>query len=99
MNATAQTAGGHASASFTAQYVRVTVVALAVGFCLVFLRGGMLLIAGAEDLDTVVSADGLSQDDLESALGRLRSYFILESFVMIALTAGAYAATIAGWGS
>lgn len=74
------------------------VVAASVGFCLVFLRGGMLLISGAEDLDTVVSAEGLSQEDLESALGRLKSYFILESCLMIALAAGAYASTIAGWG-
>jgi len=75
-------------------------IALAVGavviFSLVFLRGGMLLVGAAEDLETVVDTE-LDQHHLEDALQKVRSYFILESLLMVALAAATYAATIAGW--
>lgn len=67
-------------------------------FSLLFLRGGMLLLGAAEDLETVVGTDELDQHHLEGALRRLRSYFILESLLMLALAAATYAATITGWG-
>lgn len=75
------------------------VVAIVVGFSLVFLRGGMLLIAGAEDLENVAAPEALDQHHLEEALGRIRRYFILESLLMAGLAAATYAATIAGWGA
>lgn len=70
------------------------VVAAVVGFSLIFLRGGMLLISAAEDLDTALARDKSDEHALESALGRLRSYFVLESVLMIAIAAATYAATI-----
>ena len=73
-----------------------TVVAIVVACCLVFLRGGMLLISGAEDLETVIGTDELDQHHLEEALRRLRSYFVLESILTIGLAAAAYAATNRG---
>ncbi|HJL16071.1 MAG TPA: hypothetical protein RMH99_10455 [Sandaracinaceae bacterium LLY-WYZ-13_1] len=75
------------------------VVAVVVGFSLIFLRGGMLLISGAEDLEHVVQSHDLGQHHLEEALGRLRRYFVLESLFMAAVAAATYAATIAGWGT
>lgn len=75
-------------------------VAIVVGFCLVFLRGGMLLVGASEDLDHGVgSSEVLDQDHLEDALRKIRTYFVLESLVMIAVAVGVYAATIAGWGT
>lgn len=74
------------------------VVAAVVGFSLLFLRGGMLLLNAAEELETVVGTDELDQHHLEDALSKLRTYFVLESILMIALAVGVYAATIAGWG-
>lgn len=74
------------------------VVLAVVVFSLVFLRGGMLLLGAAEELETVLGTDELDQHHLEGALRRLRSYFILESVLMSALVAGVYAATITGWG-
>lgn len=75
------------------------VVAVVVGFSLLFLRGGMLLIAGAEDLENVTGTSEVVQHHLEEALGRIRRYFILESLFMAGVAAATYAATIAGWGS
>ena len=75
------------------------VVAIVVAFSLLFLRGGMLLIAGAEDLESVHAKEALDQDHLDSALGRLRTYFVLESLFMVVIAGATYAATIAGWGS
>ncbi|MGE0788013.1 MAG: hypothetical protein AB7S26_20225 [Sandaracinaceae bacterium] len=77
------------------------VVAGVVVLSLVFLRGGMLLLGAAEDLETVAAdddEDALDRVRLESALRRLRNYFVLESLLMIALVVVAYAMTIAGWG-
>jgi len=74
------------------------VIGVIVVFSLLFLRGGMLLLSAAEDLETVVTTDELDQHHLEGALRRLRTYFVLESLLMVSLAAGIYAATIAGWG-
>ena len=74
------------------------VVAAIVVFTLIFLRGGMLLVSASDEIDAVVSTDSLDQHHLEAALQRLRSYFMLEALVMVALAAAIYAATIAGWG-
>jgi hypothetical protein len=74
------------------------VVAVVVGFSLLFLRGGMLLISGAEDLEAVHSEESIDQAHLDSALGRLRNYFVLESLLMVVIAGATYAATIAGWG-
>ncbi len=74
------------------------VIGVVVVFSLIFLRGGMLLLSASDDLETVLSTDKLDQHHLEGALQRLRSYFILEAFVLVALASGVYAATIAGWG-
>lgn len=76
------------------------VVAVVVILSLVFLRGGMLLLSAAEDLETVVGKDAREgQPALEGALRRLRSYFVLESFLMVLFAGAIYAATIAGWGA
>lgn len=75
------------------------IVALVVAFSLLFLRGGMLLISGAEDLESVVTSDEESAENLEESLRRLRAYFVLESLLMVGVAAAAYAATIAGWGA
>lgn len=75
------------------------VIAIVVGFSLLFLRGGMLLLNAAEELEAVVGTDEMDQDHLEDALSKLRTYFVLESILMIALASGLYAATIAGWGA
>ena len=74
-------------------------VALVVGFSLLFLRGGMLLIGGAEDLESAIASEELGQHHLEEALGRLRGYFVLESVLMVGVAASVYAATILGWGT
>lgn len=73
------------------------VVAAVVAFSLVFLRGGMLLVSAAEDLDAAVSKDERAEGALEAALRRLRSYFVLEALLMIAIAAATYAATILRW--
>jgi len=73
------------------------VVAGVVGFTLVFLRGGMLLVSAAEDLDTVIAKDKRDESSLETALRKLRSYFVIESVLMVAIAAATYAATLAGW--
>ena len=52
----------------------------------------------AEDLGTVASTDDLGQHHMEGALQRLRTYFVLESLLMIGVVAAAYAGTILGWG-
>ncbi len=70
------------------------VVAVVVGFSLVFLRGGMLLISAAEDLETVAAKDERESHLLDAAVRRLRSYFVLETLLMAAVAAGVYAATI-----
>jgi hypothetical protein len=69
------------------------VVAVVVGFSLVFFRGGMLLISAAEDLETVDETEK-NAHHIEDALRRLRGYFVLESIVMVALAGAVYAATI-----
>lgn len=74
------------------------VVAGVVLFSLLFLRGGMLLLSASDDLDTVVNTDALDQHHLEGALRRLKSYFVLESLLMVAISVGLYYATAAGWG-
>jgi len=74
------------------------VIGAVVVFSLIFLRGGMLLLSASDELETVISTDDLDQHHLEGALRRLKSYFVLEAFVMVALASGIYAATIAGWG-
>jgi hypothetical protein len=51
-------------------------------FCFVFLRGGALLIAAAEDLEHLLATDDLDQHHLESALRRLRAYFVLECLLV-----------------
>ncbi|MFK7991658.1 MAG: hypothetical protein AB8I08_36915 [Sandaracinaceae bacterium] len=78
--------------------VIAAIVAVVVGFSLLFLRGGMLLISGAEDLESLSEEAELDAASLEEAVRRLRNYFILESLLMLALAGAAYAATIAGWG-
>lgn len=79
--------------------VLAAVVGGVVAFLLVFLRGGMLLISGAEDLEALSDEHTLDTTSLEEAVRRLRNYFILESLLMLALAAGVYALTIAGWGA
>ncbi len=74
------------------------VVAAVVVLSLVFLRGGMLLLGAAEDLETVTASDELDQHHMESALRKLRSYFVLESLLMASVVAATYASTIMGWG-
>ena len=74
------------------------VVGVVVVFTLIFLRGGMLLLSASDELETVLTTDELDQHHLEGALRRLRSYFVLESVVMVAIAGATYAATIAGWG-
>lgn len=79
------------------------VVGVVVVLSLVFLRGGMLLLSASDDLETCIGkhevARGEGQHALEGALRRLRSYFVLESFLMVLVAAAVYAATIAGWGA
>ncbi len=70
------------------------VVAGVIAFSLVFLRGGMLLVSAAEDLDTAIAKDKRDDHALELALRRLRSYFVLESVLMVAVAAATYAATL-----
>lgn len=74
------------------------VVLVVVLLSLAFLRGGMLLLGAAEDLETVASTDDLDQHHMEGALQKLRNYFVLESLLMIGIVAAAYAGTILGWG-
>lgn len=69
-------------------------VAVVLGFSLVFLRGGMLLISAAEDLELLLTKDERDQLHLDAALRRLRSYFVLESVLMAGVVALVYAATI-----
>ena len=73
-------------------------IAAVVVLSLVVLRGGMLLLSAAEDLESVVTTDELDQHHLEGALRRLKSYFVLESCLMLVGAAATYAATISGWG-
>lgn len=75
------------------------VIGVVVVLSLIFLRGGMLLLSAADDLETVVDQADNDQHALEGALRRLRSYFVLESLLMVLIAAGVYAATIAGWGA
>ncbi len=70
------------------------VVAVFVGFSLVFVRGGMLLISAAEDLETVAAKDERDGHLLDAAVRRLRSYFVLETLLMAGIAAAVYAATI-----
>ena len=94
-------AGGQAPLVSVGEISRGAIAALVVcvvAFSLIFLRGGMILLGAAEDLETVVGTDELDQHHLEGALQKLRNYFVLESIFMLALAAAAYAATIAGWG-
>ena len=70
---------------------------IVVGFSLAFFRGGTLLISAAEDLETVASKDETEQQHLETALRRLRIYFVMESVLMMGVAAAAYAATILRW--
>lgn len=72
------------------------VVAAVVGFTLVFFRGGMLLVSAAEDLETVVTKDERDGHFLDGAIRKLRSYFVLESLLMMVAAAAVYAATILG---
>jgi hypothetical protein len=69
-------------------------VAVVIGFSLVFLRGGMLLISAAEDLELVITKGEKDQLHLDGALKRLRSYFILESILMTGVVALVYAVTL-----
>lgn len=73
------------------------VVAVVVGFSLVFFRGGMLLISAAEDLETVATTDERDGHLLDAAVRRLRGYFVLETALMVAIAAAVYAATILRW--
>lgn len=73
------------------------VVAGVVVLTLIFLRGGMLLLGAAEELETIVGEE-LDAHQLEGALRKLRAYFMLESLIMLAVAAATYAGTIAGWG-
>ena len=75
------------------------VVAAVVLFSLAFLRGGMLLSSAAEELESITSAHELEAESLEEAIRRLRSYFVIESLLMVGVAAATYAATIAGWGA
>ena len=84
---------GEVSRGLVAAIVSVIVVST-----LVFLRGGMLLVSASDEIDAVVSTDALDQHHLEAALQRLRSYFMLEALVMVALAVAIYAAIISGWG-
>ncbi|MGF1470040.1 MAG: hypothetical protein ACFCGT_28300 [Sandaracinaceae bacterium] len=52
---------------------------------LLFFRGGLHLIAGAEDLEAAIGPDDLSQHYLEEALRKLRGYFMLELVVVSGL--------------
>ena len=72
-------------------------VAAVVVFSLIFLRGGMLLIGAAEDLELVLATDELDQHHLESALRRLRGYFVLESVLAAAALATVYTGAILRW--
>jgi hypothetical protein len=72
------------------------VVAAVVGFTLVFFRGGMLLVSAAEDLETVMTKDERDGHFLDGAIRKLRSYFVLESLLMMIAAAAVYAATILG---
>jgi hypothetical protein len=74
-----------------------TVVAVVLVVTIVFLRGGMLLIGSAEDLEAANGEDPRVIELLDSALRRLRTYFVLESLLMAALAASTYAATILRW--
>lgn len=76
------------------------VVAVVVGFSLLFFRGGMLLVSAAEDLETASSqpkGEEDARDLLESAVRRLRSYFVLETLLMTAAAVAVYAGTIMQW--
>lgn len=73
-------------------------VAAIIAFSLVFLRGGMLLVSAAEDLDAAVAKDERDEHGLELALRRMRSYFILESVLMIAIASATYAALLSAPG-
>jgi hypothetical protein len=69
-------------------------VAIVVGFSLLFMRGGMLLISSAEDLELMITTGEKEQHHLDGALRRLRSYFVLESILMAGIVVLVYAATI-----
>ncbi|MBZ0121542.1 MAG: hypothetical protein IT378_26500 [Sandaracinaceae bacterium] len=70
-------------------------VAVAVAFCLVFFRGGVLLIGAGEDLEAVMARE-VDRSSLQSALSRLRRYFILECALLLAIAALAYL-VVFGW--
>lgn len=74
-----------------------TIVAVVLGFTIVVLRGGMLLIASAEDLEGANGEDARVVEMLDGALRRLRAYFVLEGVLMAAIVVGTYAATILRW--
>ena len=74
------------------------VVGVIITLSLLFLRQGMLLISGAEELEAVVGDEAEGQESLEEALRKLRGYFVFESLFMVCIAALAYAATILGWG-
>lgn len=74
------------------------VVAVVVAFTLVFFRGGMLLVSAAEDLESVAASDERDGHLLDSAVRRLRSYFVLETLLMAGVAAVVYVATILRWG-
>jgi hypothetical protein len=76
--------------------IAITVL-IVVAFSLLFLRGGMLLISAAEDLELVAVNEGGRKSHLDGALRRLRSYFVLESILMAGVAAAVYAATILQW--
>jgi hypothetical protein len=62
-----------------------------------FLRGGMLLISSAEDLEETSAEDARVIEHLDSALRRLRAYFVLESVLMACVAAAAYVGAFLRW--
>jgi hypothetical protein len=68
------------------------VVAVVVGFTLVFWRGGMVLIGAAEDFELMSGEK--DQQHLDAGLRKLRTYFVMESLLMIGVVALVYAATL-----
>jgi hypothetical protein len=73
-----------------------TVVAVVLVVTIVFLRGGMLLVGSAEDLEAASGEDPRVIERLDGALRKLRTYFVLEALLLVGLAGTLCAATILG---
>jgi hypothetical protein len=63
----------------------------------VVLRGGILLIDAADDLERIVHSDDADQQHLEMAMRRLRSFYRIEILLAAAIVALAVVWALPGW--